>query len=431
MSEAFYNAKNLTVSNGFVRNPDRYYLEEYFDHLPAVNGVKYSSIVARGTVHTNSTDEAALESVTIPANSLSAGDVIHIVGMAQVISSNSTDTSTIRLRLGATSAIAATEIAVSTALDVADNDDVYIDMYVTLRTLGSSGTMVGHGQIRTDGAGAVLLNIILSSTAIHTTVDNYIGFTNDWSAAHTDNQIASDSFIVEILNTNNENKNFEILGTNASKDDVTFSSTEAGIVLTTDGADNDQIIVLPHTDADQTAWTGITWGTENQVEWQCAIRTGASIANVGIWAGLRSATGASQVGATAAAYTADNNQAMFLFATDNDLGTITTHANLHFVYSIAGTDYVTDLGIAVAASTTYKLRIVVDSNRQVSAYVNGVQYGLTSTATTPSTESTSTTLSTALTNDIDLIPYVGVQALAVAGKTLTLCYEKISRVLFE
>ena len=429
MSEAFYNAKNLTVSNGFVRNPDRYYLEEYFNHLPKVNGVKYSSIVARGTIHTNSTDEAALESVTLPANSLSVGDVIHIVGMAQVISSNSTDTSTIRLRLGATSATAATEIAVSAALDVADDDDVYVDMYVTLRTLGSSGTMVGHGQIRNDGTGVVLLNIILSSTAINTTVDNYIGFTNDWSVAHTDNQIASDSFIVEILNNNNGNKNFEILGTNASKDDVTFSSTEAGIVLTTDGADNDQIIVLPHIDTDQTAWTGIKWGTKNQVEWQCAIRTGASIANVGIWAGLRSATGASQVGVTAAAYTEDNNQAMFLFATDNDLGTITTQANLHFVYSIAGTDYVTDLGIAVAASTTYKLRIVVDSNRQVSAYVNGVQYGLTSTATTPSTESTSTTLSTALTTDIDLIPYVGVQALAVDGKTLTLCYEKISRVL--
>ena len=50
MSEAFYNAKNLTVSNGFVRNPNRYYLEEYFDHLPTVNGVKYSSIVARGTI---------------------------------------------------------------------------------------------------------------------------------------------------------------------------------------------------------------------------------------------------------------------------------------------------------------------------------------------------------------------------------------------
>ena len=39
MSEALYNAKNLTVSNGFVRNPDRYYLEEYFVQRPALNAV--------------------------------------------------------------------------------------------------------------------------------------------------------------------------------------------------------------------------------------------------------------------------------------------------------------------------------------------------------------------------------------------------------
>ena len=34
MSKVFYSAQNLTIGNGFVRNPDRYYLEEYFDKLP-------------------------------------------------------------------------------------------------------------------------------------------------------------------------------------------------------------------------------------------------------------------------------------------------------------------------------------------------------------------------------------------------------------
>jgi hypothetical protein len=275
MSEAFYNAKNFTVSNGFVRNPDRYYLEEYFVQRPVLNA------------------------------------------------------------------------------DIQNS---------------AEGTRM-------------------------------------------------------IANTN-----FEILGANASSDDVTFStgaSSEAGIVLTTDTADNDQVIVLPHLDTNQTAWTGILWGTENQVEWECAIRTGASIANVGIWAGLKLTN--------TPVYATDDDQAYFLFATDNDMGAITTTAKLHFVYSISNTDYITDLGIALAASTTYKLRIVIDSNRQVSVYVNGVQYGLTSSTTAGgTTQTTTTTLSTALTDDIDLIPYVGVQALVgSSAKTLTICYEKISRVLFE
>ena len=37
------------------------------------------------------------------------------------------------------------------------------------------------------------------------------------------------------------NKQFEILGTNASADDITFDTTNAAILLTTDGGDNDQI----------------------------------------------------------------------------------------------------------------------------------------------------------------------------------------------
>ena len=50
MSEAFYNAKNLTVSNGFVRNPDRYYLEEYFIQRPALNAQISTSEDAVNTI---------------------------------------------------------------------------------------------------------------------------------------------------------------------------------------------------------------------------------------------------------------------------------------------------------------------------------------------------------------------------------------------
>jgi len=276
MSEVFYNAKNLTISNGFVKNPDRYYLEEYFKRRPAEN------------------------------------------------------------------------IQIATSEDAAN-------------------------------------------TLIH----------------------------------NVSNKDFEILGTNATKDDVTFSSVEAGIQLQTDGTTSaDQVIVLPHLDLNQTAWTGIKWGTENQVEWQCAIRTGSSIADTSFWAGLKLTE--------VPTYATDADQAYFLYSSNDVQGALSTKANLHFVYSVGGTDYITDLGVVVAISTIYKLRIVIDNHRQVAIYVNGVQYGLVTTSSAGgATQSTTSTLSNPLTNDIDLIPYIGVQGLTSTAKQITLCYEKISRVLFE
>ena len=60
------------------------------------------------------------------------------------------------------------------------------------------------------------------------------------------------------------------------------------------------------------------------------------------------------------------------------------------------------------------------------------QYGLTSTSGTAGvTESTVSTKSSALKNDVDLIPYVGVQSTSAAADALTVYYEKISRTLFE
>ena len=222
------------------------------------------------------------------------------------------------------------------------------------------------------------------------------------------------------------NKNFEILGTNATNDDVTFSSTIAGIQLQTDGGDNDNIVVLPHLDTNQTAWTGIKFGTENQVQWECLIRTDASIAAMGFHAGLKLTN--------TETYATDADQAYFLYSSDNDAGALTTNANLHFVYSVGGTDFITDLGIAVAAATSYRLAISVDSDRKVSVFVDGLQHSLVTDATAGGatmSPAKGEVKSLALTNDVDLIPYIGLIARGAAAKTLHVTYEKISRIIFE
>lgn len=197
------------------------------------------------------------------------------------------------------------------------------------------------------------------------------------------------------------NKDFEILGTNASSDDVTYDSTNAGILLTTDGADNDQIIILPHLDTNQTAWTGIKWGTKNQTEWTGAIKTGAAVTTQLLWAGLKLTN--TPVIAT------DADQVFFRYSTDDE------DTTWHVISSINGTDTNTTTAVAVAADTAYKLKVIIGVDRKAKCYINDVLVYTTA----------------ALKNDIDLIPYIGVQALDTAAPTLIVNYEKINRVLFE
>lgn len=197
------------------------------------------------------------------------------------------------------------------------------------------------------------------------------------------------------------NRDFEVLGTNATSALVTFGSVDAGIVLTTAGADDDQIIILPHLDTAQTAWAQVEWGTENQVEWECCIRTGAAITTLLVWAGLKLTN--TPVIAT------DDNQVYFRYSTDD------SNTTWRCISSIGGTDTNTNSGIAVAANTVYRFRIRILSSRSAEFYINDSLV----TVTTP------------LTNDVDLIPYVGIQSLAVGADNITLCYEKISRIIFE
>ena len=232
------------------------------------------------------------------------------------------------------------------------------------------------------------------------------------------------------------NRSFEILGTNHTSALATYSSTVAGMTITTAGADQDRMIVAPHLDTKQGAWANTKWGTENQVHWECGIRTSSAIDNQKIWAGLKLTN--DQLPQT------DANQAYFYFATDATNGqALSTYTPLYFIYSVAGTDYLTNTGITVAASTNYHLKIKIDGDRKMEIFVNGVQYGVTQTAATTFDGSTSVTGTTqadiddktqksvAMTDDIDLIPYIGIEAGDGAAAALDVQFEAMSRLIFE
>jgi len=192
---------------------------------------------------------------------------------------------------------------------------------------------------------------------------------------------------------------FEVLGTNASSDDVAFYA-EGGIKMETDGANHDQVILLPHLDANQSAWTQVTWGSDKQTKWQCHIKTGSAITNTVIWAGLKLTN--TSVTAT------DDDQAFFRYQDGINSG------KWQAINSIGGTDTSTDAVVTVAADTEYVLQISIDSSRIARFYIDGV---LVKT-------------SAALTNAKDLIPYIGIQGEGAAeAKHLYVFGQSISRVI--
>ena len=234
------------------------------------------------------------------------------------------------------------------------------------------------------------------------------------------------------------NYDFEALGTNMTSALVTFPANAAGILATTAGSDQDQAIICPHLDNDGTAdtgaitgWSGVQWGTENQVHWETSIRMPA-IDNQWVWAGLK-LTNVPELAT-------DADQAFFEFGTDADNSgqAFTDFTKLHFVYSVNGTDYISQLPITVAANTNYHLKIKVDSDRKATIFVNGIQYNVSNTAgSTGGTAVTAVqpgktaTLSNALKNDVDFIPYNGIEANAGAAEALNTHFIAMSRMMYE
>ncbi len=226
------------------------------------------------------------------------------------------------------------------------------------------------------------------------------------------------------------NRNWEALGTNMTTALATFATTSAGILATTAGADEDQAILTPHLDTAATAWAGCLWGTENSVSFETSIMLPA-LDNQKVWAGLKLTN--DQLVAT------DDDQIFFKFQTDaTNSEAFTTFANWHVVHSIADTDYISRLPIAVAANTPYHLKIEIDSDRKATVFVNGVQYNLTGTsgstggtAVTAVQPGVAATKSAALTDDIDLIPYIGIEAGDGAAEAVNVHYVACSRNVYE
>lgn len=197
-----------------------------------------------------------------------------------------------------------------------------------------------------------------------------------------------------------KNPHFEVVGTNAASANATFADG-GGVTLTTGTTSGDQMILTPHLDTGLTAWAATKWNTNDKVGIATIVKTGASVEDAIVWAGLKLTN--TSVVAT------DDNQVMFRYAAGSNDGKLTC------VYSVAGDDVTIETDIEVAASTSYLLEIEINGDRKATFYVNG----------------DAVAMSTALAADTDLIPYVGVQTAAAAAKAITVRKVAMAKDLLD
>ncbi len=161
------------------------------------------SAVARSTSITNTNTETAFSlSYTIPAYLLAVGDVVKISGQGIATSTNSTDTLQVKVKIGSNA------IYTSGAIDAANDDIFTFRAEATIRTVGTTGTMVGSGVgfIGTQAAAAGAADIpgggYGASATINTTTTNAVTVTATWSVASTSNIVYLDQLNVELVRAN-------------------------------------------------------------------------------------------------------------------------------------------------------------------------------------------------------------------------------------
>ncbi len=164
-----------------------------------VGGLANRTTAASAAI-TNTTTETAFSTgvYTIPANTLKMGSQIRISLWGSIPSSFTTDTITLRVRLGA-AGVAGQVVLFTSAVDTANGNIFFVNITISVRTAGASGTMVAGGSwgMGNNNVDTVRINN-MASAAINTTLARDLTCTGQWNFANAANQIILDGFSVWI-----------------------------------------------------------------------------------------------------------------------------------------------------------------------------------------------------------------------------------------
>lgn len=174
------------------------WVDVIFDRQSQVSaGYADFSQTADSTVIQNTTVETAFSvSRSLPANALRAGSCVRVKALIRVVNANGTDTLTIRGRLGTL------DIVVSSAVDVAANDTIWVEYWVKTRAApGASVDVVGAGAIifSTGSEGTLsTASMLPDAQTLNTAGPLVVDITAQWSVANANNQVKMDDFNVYV-----------------------------------------------------------------------------------------------------------------------------------------------------------------------------------------------------------------------------------------
>lgn len=158
-----------------------------------------SRLSAAGTALTNSTAETVLASIALPAYTLTLGKMLRLRCSVRTTAQNSTDTLTVRLRIGPTT-LTGTAWFTSAATDEVVDDVCVIDLEIAVRAVSAAGllTLVAAGSASPpDANGTAMVSI---APAPLTTLDiaavQRIEVTGQWSVASASNSCQAEMFTV-------------------------------------------------------------------------------------------------------------------------------------------------------------------------------------------------------------------------------------------
>jgi hypothetical protein len=374
-----YRVKNLTIENGFARNPDRVYYEEYFDSLP-------QNFVSFTLTASDNTDDHVFQ----PANTFLTGAYLIGKSGSNIVLVASSDVG-ISLSHTGVQAVGSGNIISGSATNILNNS-------------GNGKTTLGGNNILASFADVI--NGIDSYSSTKRTLYLRVTTSGAISSGATNPII-----FVPIFSTPGgdivKNNYFTLQGTGFPT--IEYDSNYSGVKLTTDASTtSSQGLIFTDSSAHNNPVSNGGLKTNTLVEFETSITLPSVAADFSLIAGLKLTN--------TPLITTDANQAMFIFGQDEplvDSANLASNATLHFVYSVAGSDYITNLGLTMVADREYHLKIVINKQRKISIYVNGIQYGLTSTAYSSGNYGNNATNaydeSVALSDSISLYPMIGVQ----------------------
>lgn len=380
-----YQIKNVTFKDGFAKNPDKYYCEEFFNQLPLSTG-EFQVSASAGTTSFSIFQPAntfikSLNVVCHTAVAMTSGNLGVTIGTtsggSQIVSSNNN-------LINSGTALAANTVSALSFVDTTN--------YTT------SGRILHCRAISSADASAVGKLFLVAE------------------------------FVTLSSSRYNGPDNYAIIGTHGHIPSYDNSSGYSGVKITTAAVQNDQAILFPNLLEDNSISKGVfKTGSELEFETSVIFPVVSDTPDYSFVAGLK-LTGTPLVAT-------DATQAMFIYGNDTPLvasNSLASNTNLCFVYSIGGDDYITNLGLPIVGNRVYHLKIKMNKQRKLCVYVNGVQFGLTTTVTADSSSMGSLATNTydessAITNDIALFPIVGLQISSTNSRSLVVNYIKYSR----